>query len=376
MGPLPEGKSVLDAMINMQGTGRLSMPYIVLPIGISFFTFQAMSYVIDVYRNDAKLQTNIFDLALYVSLFPQLIAGPIVRYNDVALELEDRVESIELMISGIKRFCYGMGKKVLLSNTFAVIADSIWSVEDTTTLGTAVAWYGIAAYTLQIYYDFSGYSDMAIGLGRMIGFEFCENFNYPYVAESITDFWRRWHISLSTWFRDYVYIPLGGNRCKPARHIINIFTVWFLTGMWHGAGWNFILWGLYYGVLLCLEKVVLGKLLDKIPAWIRHISTFILVMFGWLLFASDGMDFFWVYFRSMFTGPITSSVVVYDLIRSILLIAVLFVAATPLPSNIFRKVYEKKWGRWAIAVGAFAIMIISVAYMIASSYNPFLYFRF
>lgn len=346
-----------------------------LPVGISFYTFQSLSYVIDVYRGDGQVQKNIATFGTYVTLFPQLIAGPIVRYCDVDAQLRQREHRIELFSSGVRTFICGLAKKLILANSAGAMWDhfSAGVGDYPSAIG---AWLGLLFYTFHIYFDFSGYSDMAIGLGKMFGFTFRENFHYPYVADSVTDFWRRWHISLSVWFREYVYIPLGGNRKGMGRMIFNLFAVWFLTGMWHGAGWNFILWGLYYGVLLCLEKVVLQNVLPKIPVWIRRGVTFIIVMFGWLLFASDGMDFFFSYFSSMFTAPMLSAGVLHDLVRSIVLIIVLAVAATPYPLSLCRKMYEKRAGRWTLAILAAAALVLSVAYMIASSYNPFLYFRF
>jgi len=347
-----------------------------LPVGISFYTFQSLSYVVDVYRGDGNVQKNIATFGTYVVLFPQLIAGPIVRYCDVDDQLRKREHRLDLFASGVRTFVCGLAKKLILANSAGAMWDSLSESVVGNSPSVVAAWLGLLFYTFHIYFDFSGYSDMAIGLGKMFGFVFRENFNYPYIADSVTDFWRRWHISLSVWFREYVYIPLGGNRKGKGRMIFNLFAVWFLTGMWHGAGWNFILWGLYYGVLLCLEKLVLNKFLEKIPVWIRRVITFIIVMFGWLLFASDGMGFFSTYFSSMFTAPFLSSTVLYDLVRSLLLIAVLFAASTPAPQKIFRKLYEKSWGRCAIALAAGFAIILSVAYMVASSYNPFLYFRF
>ena len=377
MGPLPEGQSILDAIINMKGTGRLGLPYIVLPIGISFFTFQAMSYSVDVYRGNAKLQTNIFSFALYISLFPQLIAGPIVRYSDVALELEDRRESLDLMVSGIKRFCYGMGKKVLLSNTFAVIADKIWAL-DTSTIGSAVAWYGLGAYTLQLYYDFSGYSDMAIGIGRMLGFHFKENFDYPYTATSVQDFWKRWHISLTTWFKEYVYIPLGGNRKGLKRQIFNILVVWMLTGLWHGASWNFVVWGLYFGLILVLEKAFLLKFFAKIPAAFAHIYSILLIVFGWVIFECGSMGEIINYFRSMFGVGVSfwSNDTTYILCNTLLLFAVAAVCSTQLGKVVKAKLSVRfKNGYWECAIVA-ALLLLSLVFLAGDSYNPFLYFRF
>ncbi len=346
-----------------------------LPVGISFYTFQSLSYVIDVYRGEGQVQKNIATFGTYVTLFPQLIAGPIVRYCDVDAQLREREHRIDLFASGVRTFVCGLAKKLILANSAGAMWDAL-SAGVEYSPSVVGSWLGLLFYTFHIYFDFSGYSDMAIGLGKMFGFTFRENFHYPYIADSVTDFWRRWHISLSVWFREYVYIPLGGNRKGKARMIFNLFAVWFLTGMWHGAGWNFILWGLYYGVLLCIEKVVLHNVLPKIPTWVRRVITFILVMFGWLLFASEGMGFFTMYFKSMFAAPFLSAGVLYDLVRSIVLIAILAFASTPYPHTLFRKIYEKRAGRWTMAILALAALVVSTAYMIASSYNPFLYFRF
>lgn len=250
-----------------------------LPIGISFYTFQALSYIFDVYWKNVKVQKSLLKFSLYLSLFPQLIAGPIVKYKDVALQLDNREHSGEKFGKGSKRFIMGLAKKVILANNFGLLYTTITSGNDSLTVLTS--WLGIIAYTLQIYFDFSGYSDMAIGLGHMFGFDFMENFNYPYISESVTEFWRRWHISLSTWFKEYVYIPLGGNRVKVSRHILNLLIVWSLTGLWHGASWNFIVWGLYYGVLLIVEKYFIGKYIKKAPAFFRHIYALLIIMTGW-----------------------------------------------------------------------------------------------
>ena len=263
---------------------KLSLFGIELPIGISFFTFQGLSYVIDVYRGDAAVQRDPLKLALYIAFFPQLVAGPIVRYTTVAEEIDERHESVSEFSAGAVRFLFGLGKKMLLANAVARIADAAFAAVMPSVL---FAWLGAVAYTFQIYFDFSAYSDMAIGLGRMFGFHFLENFNYPYVARSVTEFWRRWHISLSTWFRDYVYIPLGGNRCSRARNVWNLFVVWFLTGMWHGASWNFIAWGLWFFVLLVGEKFLWGKALERLPSLVRHAYAMVLVVFSWVLFRAE-----------------------------------------------------------------------------------------
>ena len=276
----------INNMFNM----NIRILNIVLPIGISFYTFQILSYVIDVYRNDVKVQKNIFVLGTYISFFPQLIAGPIVRYSTIEKQLMKREHNFSMFCDGLRRFFVGLIKKVLIANNVALIADTIFNSTAVSNYNFIILIVALISYTIQIYYDFSGYSDMAIGLGKMFGFTFLENFNYPYIAISITDFWRRWHISLSTWFRDYVYIPLGGNRCSKARWIFNILVVWFLTGFWHGASWNFIIWGMYYAILLLIEKLFLSKFLEKLPKVIRFIYTFLLVNIGWLIFRIEDLS--------------------------------------------------------------------------------------
>jgi alginate O-acetyltransferase complex protein AlgI len=270
-----------------------------LPIGISFYTFQALSYVVDVYRKDAKVQRNFFDLALYVSLFPQLVAGPIVRYNTVAEEIKKRTITIDGFSEGIKRFILGLAKKVILANPLGALADNIFTT-DPGDMTMTTAWIGIIAYTLQIYFDFSGYSDMAIGLGKMFGFNFLENFNYPYISRSISDFWRRWHISLSSWFRDYVYIPLGGNRVSKIKFYRNLLIVWTITGFWHGASLTFLSWGLYYGIIISLERLGLEKVLKKLWRPFQHLYVLIIVMIGWVFFRADSFDYSFDYLQVMF----------------------------------------------------------------------------
>ena len=353
-----------------------------LPIGISFYTFQTMSYTIDLYRRDAKVQKNIFSFGMYVTLFPQLIAGPIVRYKDIDEQVRKRDESIALFASGIRTFMAGFAKKILLAN----VAGEMWNTfssmpaAERTTFGS---WLGIICYAFQIYFDFSGYSDMAIGLGKMFGFKFLENFNYPYISKSITEFWRRWHMSLSTWFREYVYFPLGGSRCSPLRNTINLLIVWFLTGFWHGASWNFIIWGLYYFVLLMIERAFLLKYLERIPAFFKHLYTLVFVLFGWLIFVFDTFETAgagMTYLGNMFGSGVVefaSQENLYDFIRNLPFFIILGIAATPLPKKLFYRFYEKSP---IIKLGAYlcgtATFIIGVAYLVDSSYNPFLYFRF
>ena len=278
------------------GLRPLNLP---LPVGISFYTFQIMSYIIDLYNGNIKAQKKLFVFALYVSLFPQLIAGPIVKYKDIADQLMNRKENWGSYSKGMNRFIIGLSKKLILANTLGSIYASVQAA-GTDNMSVLTAWIGIICYTLQIYFDFSGYSDMAIGLGGVFGFEFCENFNYPYIAVSITDFWRRWHMSLSSWFRDYVYIPLGGNRCKVPRVIFNLLVVWLLTGFWHGAAWNFVLWGIYYGILLILEKYILDNLVKRIPKILRWLVTMICVMVGWVLFSAPSIGEAFRYIGVMF----------------------------------------------------------------------------
>ena len=355
-----------------------------LPIGISFYTFQAMSYPIDIYRGDAKLQKNIVSFGTFVTLFPQLIAGPIVRYKDIDDQLRERGENMALRASGVRTFLAGLAKKIFLAN----MAGQLWTTFSEVPVGqrtVAGAWIGIICYAFQIYFDFSGYSDMAIGLGKILGFRFLENFNYPYISKSITEFWRRWHMSLSTWFRDYVYIPLGGNRCSKLINYRNILIVWFLTGFWHGASWNFIVWGLYYCALLIIEKAFLLEKLEKIPAFFRHVYTLFFVLIGWILFVSesqflgtlgDGM----VYLGNMFgvgTAAGISQGNIYDIMRNFIFFVIMAIAATPLPKKLFWRFYEKSIIiKYAAYAGGVIILIFGTAYLVDSSFNPFLYFRF
>lgn len=352
--------------LNIQLTG------IVMPIGISFYTFQALSYVIDVYRREVPPQHDPFSLALYVSMFPQLIAGPIVRYHDVNEQLAVRSHSVAQFSDGISRFVFGLSKKVLLSNVFAQIADGIFAYQPAE-LSTAAAWLGAIGYTLQIYFDFSGYSDMAIGLGKMFGFTFLENFNYPYISRSVTEFWRRWHISLSTWFRDYVYIPLGGNRCSPARHICNLLVVWTLTGFWHGANWTFMAWGLYFGILLILEKKFLSRLIERLPMILRHVYALFFIIIGWVFFRSDSMNLAMQYIGRMFSSnvPVNGFVTEY-LIRfwPYLLFGVV------LSAPVFPRLTNTRAWR-GLEIPILGILgLLCVMSLLASSYNPFIYFRF
>ncbi|MCI8388573.1 MAG: MBOAT family protein [Clostridiales bacterium] len=367
---------------NINSIAGLAIPTLglALPIGISFYTFQTMSYTIDVYRGDAEPQKNIISFGAYVALFPQLIAGPIVQYKTVAEQLNNRTENFDKFGYGVNRFVTGLGKKVLLANSAGLIWDTV-NAMNLDSLPVMTAWIGIIAYTFQIYFDFSGYSDMAIGLGSMLGFKFLENFDYPYMSKSITEFWRRWHISLGSWFRDYVYIPLGGNRKGFAKQIRNICVVWLLTGLWHGANWTFVLWGVYFGVILIIEKLFLLKLLKKAPAIVGHIYTMLLVVVSWVIFAIDELPRVISYIGAMFGsgGSLFDQTSLYMLTTNAILLVILAIAATPYPKQIAQKLTSRIGDKPTALVQnmAFcAIIFISVAYLVDASYNPFLYFRF
>lgn len=349
-----------------------------LPIGISFYSFQTMSYPIDVYRKDAPVQKNIISFGAYVTLFPQLIAGPIVRYKDVALQLNHRKESVDLFFEGVRRFVIGLAKKVLLANSIGILWDSVYATS-LSQMSVVMAWLGILAFSFQIYFDFSGYSDMAIGLGKMLGFKFLENFNYPYISKSITDFWRRWHISLGNWFKDYVYIPLGGNRKGVFKTYRNILIVWFLTGFWHGASWNFILWGVYFGIILMLEKTFLLSWLKKAPAFIAHGYALILILIGWVWFAfidlNQGIEFLKIMF-GLGQVPFINAQSIYMLANYALTFVILIVASTPLFKNLFNKYIASSKLQWVIPILVLVTLVICTAYLVDATYNPFLYFRF
>ena len=352
-----------------------------LPIGISFYTFQILSYIIDVYRGNVKVQKNILNFALYVTMFPQLIAGPIVQYADVEEQLVNRESSWNKFGEGCMYFIRGLAKKVLLANTSGMIFTEVTGLGKGN-VSVLSAWLGAFAYMFQIYFDFSGYSDMAVGLGKMFGFEFCMNFNYPYIAKSITEFWRRWHISLSSWFRDYVYIPLGGNRVSKSRHIFNLMVVWFLTGLWHGAAWNFIVWGIYYGVVLVLEKYVWGAIVDRWPSVLQHIYALVLVLVGWVFFFSPSLGAALRYLFAMVGGGagFASKEVFFVILTHWLFYLLAVIGSTTLGSRMLRailNVSENHTVRTVITlVVFFGMLVISVAYLIADTYNPFLYFRF
>ena len=407
---------LLENINRLAGT-TIGLMEIALPIGISFYTFQAMSYVIDVYRGKVKAADSLINFATYVTMFPQLIAGPIVRYITVEEQLKVRTCSIDKASVGVRRFIIGLGKKVLLANQIGIIWDEI-SRMDTGTLPAATAWLGAIAFTFQIYFDFSGYSDMAIGLGKILGFDFDENFNYPYTAKSVTDFWRRWHISLSTWFKEYVYIPLGGNRKGLARQLLNISIVWMLTGLWHGASWNFVLWGMYFGVLLIVEKLFLLKALDKAPAAVEHLYALFIIVFGWVIFSLTDADALGAYIRALFgAAGFADATTAYYIRTAGLLFAVCAIGSTKLPASLCGKIFgclsagiktAAAGSKTSAAVGTIAsaetaeggnmsaaerkseaaalivienafflvTLLLCAAFLVSDTYNPFLYFRF
>ena len=347
-----------------------------LPIGISFYTFQTMSYVIDVYRDDAPVSKNFINFGTYVALFPQLIAGPIVRYRDVAEQLVNRRETLEMFTRGVKLFMVGLAKKVIIANTMGTLTTNIFATTDEN--GVVGTWVGIIAYTFQIYFDFSGYSDMACGLGNMMGFEFLKNFNYPYIAKSITDFWRRWHISLSTWFKEYVDSPLGCNSKGGQRQILNLLIVWGLTGLWHGAAYNFVLWGLYYGLLLILEKFVLKKFLDRLPSFVQHIYTLFIIIIGWGLFYFTDVGQLGEFMVDLFNfGNGICGAQAFNLIMSNLpMLIIAAVASTPLATVLYTRFEHTRFMWIPETLYCMGVLAVSTASLVNQSYNPFLYFRF
>lgn len=371
----------LSANLSRLGV-RLDLPQIVLPIGISFFTFQGLSYVIDVYRGDAPCQHNPFYVALYVALFPQLVAGPIVRYSTVAQEITGREESLSQFSQGAVRFLFGLGKKMLLANAMGEIADAVFA-QPPASMAAATAWVGAAAYTLQIYFDFSAYSDMAIGLGRMFGFHFLENFDYPYIAQSVTEFWRRWHISLSSWFRDYVYIPLGGSRRSPARNLLNLAVVWLLTGLWHGAAWTFVLWGGWFFLLLAGERLAWGRGLARLPRIFRHGYVLLAVIASWVLFRSPDAAYAGAYFQAMLgLGGGTDGQAVYCLLQYWPEWIACLIAALPVKRWLEARLPEEGTGfaaavrTWFPKLAALALLTLSYVKLASGSFNPFIYFQF
>lgn len=358
---------------------NLNSPDLVLPIGISFYTFQILSYVIDVYRGRVGVQKNIFTLGTYIALFPQLIAGPIVRYASIEKQLNKRKHSLERFCDGFRRFIVGFSKKVLIANNVAIVADAVFNSPTDIALNPWIIIMGLLAYSLQIYYDFSGYSDMAIGLGKIFGFDFDENFNYPYAATSITDFWRRWHISLTTWFRDYLYIPLGGNRCSKIKWIRNFFIVWLLTGLWHGASWNFILWGLFYAVILLIEKQFLGRYLKKLPRIIAWALTFIVVNIGWLLFRVENLGDLKYVISSLVhpQGSLAEFLSSHFFITpSITFVLIGLLVMFPIWKKIGQRFAARPFGRAVMDIGLIILLVIGVLALVSSAYNPFIYFRF
>ncbi len=362
-----------------------SVPHIALPIGISFYTFQSLSYTIDVYRGQAKATKNFIDYAAYVTIFPQLIAGPIVRYVDVAEQLKNKNITVENFAIGIKRFIIGLAKKMLIANSCAAVADSVFS-SNLHDVSTFWAWAGIMAYTFQIYYDFSGYSDMAIGLGKMLGFDFRENFNYPYIAKSVREFWQRWHISLSSWFRDYLYIPLGGSKVTPIKIYRNLLIVFFITGLWHGASWNFIVWGLFHGFFIILERLGLDKILLKSGSPIRSAYTLIVVVLGWVFFRAENLPEALLYLERMFTfsaleTSVTSYLNFFYFRGEFLLVGIAaLILATPVAEKAIAAMYKKRYVRqdfgWAEVTLLLLLFIVTASYVAADTYNPFIYFRF
>lgn len=372
----------IETVNSLSGAG-ITMLHIALPIGISFYTFQTMSYTIDVYRGDATVQKNILSYGAYVAMFPQLIAGPIVQYKTIDEQLRGHKETAEQFAEGVGRFMIGLGKKVLLANNAGTLWNSIQAMTYSE-VPVVTAWMGLLAYTLQIYFDFSGYSDMAIGLGHMFGFRFLENFNYPYISKSITEFWHRWHISLSTWFREYVYIPLGGNRVSKRRHIFNILIVWLLTGIWHGASWNFVIWGVYYGILLLIEKYILGKHLEKLPTAFRHIYCMFFVMIGWNIFVFDDMGNGIEFMKSLFGvygQGVLNRETIYLFYNNVFLFILCILGCTSLPKKIGKWLYTRLQDRTILInviqnVFYVVIFILSIAWLVDASFNPFLYFRF
>jgi alginate O-acetyltransferase complex protein AlgI len=369
--------TTLSKILLRWGKDPLTISQIVMPLGVSFITFHLISYIIDVYRKEIKAEKNILDFSLYILMFPHLIAGPIVRYKDIGVQIKKRELSTELFAQGIKRFIGGLAKKVLIANIMAVVADQIFVIFPQYLSGQIV-WLGLFSYTLQIYFDFSGYSDMAIGLAKMFGFNFKENFNFPYIATSIQDFWRRWHMSLSSWFRDYLYIPLGGNRKGKVRTLINIAVVFALTGLWHGANWHFIFWGIYYGFFLILENLFLGKVLNKLWAGWQHFYTLTVVIIGWLFFRINSLSYA-IYLLKVMFGAISNKMMVYQLsvfmtkeYLSIMVVALLMV--TPLGQRLFQKIINKIP---IIEIATFGVLfVLSIMQLAGDTYNPFIYFRF
>ena len=367
----------IEKIINMFNPNFvIQAPLIPLPVGISFFTFQILSYVIDVYRGNVKEQKSFINLSLYIMLFPQLIAGPIVRYIDVEKQISIRQITLSKTKQGIERFIIGFAKKLLIANAMGLIADYFF--DNPVNQSTLGAWIGVLAYSLQIYYDFSAYSDMAIGLGKILGFDFHENFNYPYISKSIKEFWRRWHISLSSWFRDYVYIPLGGNRKSTARTYLNLLIVFFVTGLWHGASWNFVAWGLFHGMFLVIERLGFSNILNKIPKPIRHLYTLIVVMVGWVLFRSATLTEAISYISNMFvyTNQFASRVLLILDNKAVIMFILAIIFSCPIYKKIKEFNNKIKAAQIVYEIILLIIFVISILYMTGSSFNPFIYFIF
>lgn len=368
---------LIGSFNNITGSSFTS-PNLALPIGISFYTFQTMSYTIDVYRKEATVQRSFISFGAYVSMFPQLIAGPIVRYQTIADQIVSRRESWQLFSAGVTRFIIGLSKKVLLANQIG----GLWAtVQESFPNGISAgeAWLGMLAFTFQIYFDFSGYSDMAIGLGQIFGFQFPENFNYPYISKSITEFWRRWHISLGTWFREYLYIPLGGNRCSLPRQIVNIMIVWILTGLWHGASWNFAIWGISFGILMLIEKYIIRDKLEFLPIPLRQGATFIIFILVGVIFNFEELSSILKYYHSMmgFNGLIEEEAI-YLLKNYGLLLVICFISMGPWASNYFKELYKRNpiALSWLSFIAGIISLLLCIAYLVDTTYNPFLYFRF
>ena len=373
-----ENYHTLLQSVGLETNSLYNLPNIVLPLGISFYTFQTMSYTIDVYRGNVKANKNFINFATYVTLFPQLIAGPIVRYKDIEKQLIERKPNVKQFSEGVERFIIGLAKKMIIANNLAFLADGIFDVP-TEFVSTPIAWLGVIAYAFQIYYDFSGYSDMAIGLGKMFGFEFLENFNYPYISKSIREFWRRWHISLSTWFRDYLYISLGGNRKGNARTYINLIIVFFITGLWHGASWNFVVWGLLHGLFLIIERLGFDKILQKLGKPISHIYTLLVVLITWVFFKTETLTDAFNYTAQLFSfkNVTDANFLSFYLTKEVLfafVLAVLF--SFPVYSKFEEKLINKSFYRYTKPILLIVIFIISILYIAVDSYNPFIYFRF
>lgn len=365
----------INNILNM----NLELKRIVLPIGISFFTFQGMSYIIDIYRNDGKVNKNIFSVALYISFFPQLVAGPIIKYKTIDEQIRVRKESIDYFSYGINRFVIGLGKKIIISDMLGAISNNIFLLANSSGIDMITAWIGAICYTLQIYFDFSGYSDMAIGLGHLFGFKFPENFNYPYISRSITEFWRRWHISLSTWFKEYLYIPLGGNR--RGNVYFNLFVVFLVTGLWHGASWNFVIWGLWHGMFMIIERVIRNEnWYKKIPSFIKIFITLFIVIIGWVLFKAttleEGLKYLFIMFGLSNFSNITFEYTYFISRKFIVLIIIGIIASTPILKKIFNRYRDIKVFELIKTILIILLFIISIIFMVNSTYSPFIYFQF